>query len=86
MPDIIDFQARKDRRVDAEIKNDQDRWEGIRGQLADIMVTSELSDNALVSASLRAMLDTLELDPVEPNMPRSEAKALVARCLKAFRE
>ncbi len=79
MPDIIDFELKKDRRIEAGIEADQAHWDSVRGQLAAIMEISLLGDTALVSASLRALMDTLE-----PDMSRHDAKALIARCLKAF--
>jgi hypothetical protein len=79
MPDIIDFETAKDRRIEVEIEADQVRWESVRDQLQMIMETSELSDTALISASLRALLDTL-------GMARAQAKARIALSLNAFQE
>jgi len=80
MSDIIDLDAVKDRRTFAEIEADQAHWESVNGQLVTIMENSELSNNALISASLRALLDVL----VDPDVSHRDAKALIAQSLKAF--
>ena len=83
MPDIIEFETRKDRHTYAEIAADQARWECIRDQLERIMGTSELYSTSIVSAGLRAMLNILTSGF---GMKLDDAKALIARCLNAFRE
>ena len=54
MPDIINIETERERRNDAEIFANEDRWEDIRDQLAEFMETSGLSQSALVSAALSA--------------------------------
>jgi hypothetical protein len=79
--DIIDFEAAQNRRVDAEIDRDAARWDAALSQLAATMAAAGQSDAGLVSAVLRALLDTLEAEGVN----RGDAKESIARALNVFR-
>jgi hypothetical protein len=83
MPDIIDFESKKDRRIEAEIEADQAHWESVQYQLALTMEASGLSQSSMVSAALSAVFETLDTDTYN-NMSRHDAKAFIARSLKAF--
>lgn len=82
MPDIIDFEAAKDRRVNDQIDASQEQWEQFTGRLFVSMATSGLSDTALTSATLRALLEILQ-ETSDYSLP--EAKERIARSLAAFR-
>ncbi len=85
MPDIIDFEAEKDRRIEREIERELEekdaRWKEIVSQLAAIMATSA-GNTWMISAGLRAMLDVLE----DNGMSRKVAKPFIAEVLSAFDE
>jgi hypothetical protein len=61
---------------------DAERREHVLDRLTAILTTSELSDIAMTSAALRALLDVLEASGVS----RREAQAAIARTLNAFLE
>ena len=81
MPDIVDFELLRELRLDTEIMEDAARWEAFRYDFTGLIVVSQMSESSIVSASLRALLETLE-----NTMTCGEAKAFIARRLKAFRE
>jgi len=80
MPDIISFEDQKDRRDIAAINKDAVDWEVLHINLVEAIVRSGLSDTSVVSAGLRAILDTL----TESGMTLDEAKKRVALSLNAF--
>ena len=79
---IIDFEAAKDRRIEAQIDADGARWNDLRRGLAELMVASEQSDTAITSAALRALLDALEAGGVN----RHDGKQSIAQSLNCFSE
>lgn len=81
MKDIIDFEAAKDRRVHDEIDANQAQWEEVNRRLVEVMATSGLSDTAITSATLRALLEILQ-ETSDYSLP--EAKERIARSLAAF--
>jgi hypothetical protein len=85
MPNIIDFEQIKNCRLDAEIAADQDHWESVSDQLAEIMEASGLHQTSMISAALSAIIEALDTDTYN-NVSRHDAKALIARNLNAFRE
>ncbi len=87
MPDdIIDFDAEKERRIDAAttaaIDENQAEWDRVRLRLTWTMATSSLSDTALISAALRALLDVLD----NSGLSLDDDKARIAKSLAAFYE
>lgn len=77
----IDFEAVREQRSLAAIDADQAHWEVICDQLTNIMMTAEMSDHSLTSATLRALLDVL----VAGNEGDLEAaKRFVAGSLNGF--
>jgi hypothetical protein len=85
MPDIIDFKAAKDRRTEREIDADQAQWESVQYQLALTMEASGLNQSSMVSAALSAVFEALDTDTYN-NTSCHDAKAFIARSLRAFRE
>ena len=81
MTDIIDFESERELRSDTEILEDAARWENFRYDFTGLIVVSQMSESSVVSASLRALLEMLE-----NTMTCDEAKAFIARRLKAFRD
>lgn len=83
MTDIIKFDALKDRRKKSEILADQAKWEALDRQVYELIVRhQDLSDTAITSATLSALLDALEAG----GLSRSEAKVFIAKSLRAFGE
>jgi hypothetical protein len=80
--DPIDFEAFKERRTIAEIDDDEAHWWAVVDQLVAVLMKSELSDDSLTSASLRALLDLLQAGGV---MNRVEAIERVTTSLDTFR-
>jgi hypothetical protein len=83
MSAIINFELERERRLDAESNDSQVECEQLRSQLVDLIADSGLSDSAVVSATMRALVETLEQGPASPRRPY--VKALIARSLKTFR-
>ena len=79
--DIIDFEAAKDLRTRDTIDDDQARWEEVQDRMVRMMCQSELSDIALTSATLNALLEVLLL-----NISLPDAKRYIVRSLSAFEE
>ena len=76
MPDDpIDFEAFKERRDLAEIDADEAHWWAVVDQLIAVLWKSELSNIGITSATLRALLETLEAGG---HMSRLEAIERVA--------
>ena len=78
---ITDFEAAKTRRIHDGIDASQARWEEFNRWLVEIMATSKLSDTALTSATLNALLEILQAG----DNSLQEAKERIARALAAFR-
>jgi hypothetical protein len=76
MPDIIDFESERDRRIDADIDAGWAELDRLQDQLATIMAA--WPGPAIILAGLRAMLETLESSGVS----RHDAKAEIASCLE----
>ena len=77
----IDFEAARERREMAEIDADQVDWEILNLSLLETMVSSEKSDRAVTSATLRALLDFLTANDA---MTLEEAKQLITSCLRGY--
>jgi hypothetical protein len=75
---IIDFTAAHQRRLFADIDADAAHWEHVRDQLIAVMCASQLHDKSLISATLRALLDTLNKEDLD------EAKRDITRSLAPF--
>ena len=83
MPDVIDFESKKNRRDDARfdtaIAAEAAKWENIRARLTGILATST-GRSLMVSAGLAAMLDVLE----DSGLSRRDAKAYIVKSQRAF--
>ena len=83
MPDVIDFESKKNRRDDARfdtaIAAEAAKWENIRARLTGILATST-GRSLMVSAGLAAMLDVLE----DSGLSRRDAKAYIVKGQRAF--
>ena len=69
---------------DDDIHEDQSRWEMLRLDLVEQMMASALSDRAMISATLRALLDVLIAGDIEMNL--EDAKQRIGQSLKLFRD
>jgi hypothetical protein len=79
---IVDFETAKQRRVIAGIGEDDARFEETTRQLIRVMGPSELSDNALIVATLGVLLATLEAGG---RLSFDEAKAEIVSRVPMFR-
>lgn len=77
---IIRFETLRYRRVEAETEAEQMEWEALRERLLAVMMASDQPNTALVSATINALLDTLQ----RSDMDFAEAKNLVALVLRAM--
>ena len=75
---IIEIGAARDRRTCAEIAADEAHWERVCDRLIQVMSDSKLSDTALISTTLSALLDTLH--PIDID----DAKKRIAQSLACF--
>lgn len=66
-------------RVERELEEDQAQWERVSDQLSDTMEKSGLQEHALISATLRALLDNLLLQNDAATV--DTAKTLISRTL-----
>ena len=79
---VVDFEAAKDARIEAEIDKDEAHWGAVRDQLLHVM-TSGLSDIGITSATLNALIERLTtLD----GLSLEDAKAQIAKTLRPFGE
>ena len=67
-----------------DIYEDQSRWEMLRLDLVEVLGRSEQSDRAIISATLRALLDVLIATDIEMNL--EDAKQRIGQSLKLFKD
>ena len=80
--DIINFEAAKQRRRDAEGDADEAQWWETHRALVEVLVGSGRSvETSLITITLRALIDVL----LEQGVGIDEAKAHIARTLAVFR-
>jgi len=77
---IISFVDAKDRRIKTEIDSDQAQWADLNDRLFKIMMASDLQNHSLVSATINALLKTLQ----RSDMDIDEAKISVNNCVEAM--
>jgi hypothetical protein len=77
---IIDFDTAKERRAIQEIEADEAEWNAFRDQLLTVMMSTSMSNLALATAALNALLEVLQ----RSDLGLDEAKALVASQLRMF--
>jgi len=78
---IISFEDAQDRRTNAEIDADQARWVDLRDRLLAAMMTSDLHNAALMSATINALMEALQ----RSGMDIDEAKTPVTSCVGMMR-
>lgn len=78
---IINLNEAKERRAIAESDADEAQWNNLVDQVTNVLMQSDMQNGSLISATLCALLDTLE----RSGLTREEAKLEVTGRLKMFR-